>query len=122
MNMIEIKNTDFENLYIGEIINDVLEKHEIINKIIYDEYGFKVKCHPYGAAYLANIRYKGKSYYHNDGYGISNKNSMNIRLGYTGSYHFWITLPYSRDDIHKDELIEQGQEDLDFSSVQKLFK
>ena len=111
INMIEIKNTRFENLYVHEVINDILAKHDIINNIISKHYGIDILSHPYGAGYLGQIKKKNKEYLNinQSKYIKSNKDTFDIKLGYTGSYHFWITLPYIRDNNNHSIINNQNK-------------
>lgn len=93
--MYEIKTTKYKNVTIKELVEELdSQKRQLTNKVekyLEDKFQLKIKVDetPYGSAHLLffeNFRL--------DTHILPKFNELKLSSDYTGSYHFWITLPY----------------------------
>lgn len=118
MPMFEVKNMKYHNVTLGEAVKEIddklLEVKTKMNQIMTDKIGNKtnVRTTPFGAHNLLYLKCKNV----NQRYGASHAGnfecleSKNLKMDteYTGSYHFWITMPHFKtDEIGKVESMHQ---------------
>ena len=118
MPMFEVKNMKYHNVTLHEAVKEIDDKlNEVktkMNEVITQKIGSKttVKTTPFGAHNLLYLKCKNV----NQRYGASHTGnfecleSKNLKMDteYTGSYHFWITLPHFKtDEIGEVETMHQ---------------
>lgn len=109
--MYEIKNMKFYNVNIKDIINELDDQRERLNSNLEKAISSKInkKLAPietkFGAEHLIfntcpNNNYV--SFQNNPGFECLGNDNIKTDIDYTGSYHFWITLPYHKTDKEED--------------------
>jgi hypothetical protein len=111
--MYEIKNMKFYNVNIKDIINELNDQRKRLNDNLEKAISIKInkKITPietnFGAEHLLFNTCAKNSYYNfqmNPGFECLGVNNIKTDVDYTGSYHFWITLPYKKTDTN-DQII-----------------
>jgi hypothetical protein len=102
--MYEIKNMTFHNVNLNDVIQELSNQRVKLNENLQKELKLKInrKINPveteFGAEHLlfnscSNNDYF--SYQENPGYQCLGGKNIKTDIDYTGSYHFWITLPHN---------------------------
>jgi hypothetical protein len=111
--MYEIKNMKFYNVNIKDIVNELNGQRERLNSNLVKALSSKInrKIVPietkFGAEHLIFNTCPNNGYFSfqdNPGFECLGVDNIKTDIDYTGSYHFWITLPYHKND-KKDDIM-----------------
>jgi hypothetical protein len=109
--MLEIKNLDYYNSSLKDVVKELncqqSETFETLEKELKDEHKINVKLSDsnVGANKFLFFKHGKYSAYRLNNSGIigQKNNTLTYKTDYSGSYHFWITLPTLPDDKNKVE-------------------
>ena len=112
--MYEIKNMKFYNVNIKDIVNELDDQRERLNNNLVKALSTKInrKINPietrFGAEHLIFNTCPNNGYFSfqdNPGFECIGVDNIKTDVDYTGSYHFWITLPYHKNDTKENIML-----------------
>jgi hypothetical protein len=112
--MYEIKNMKFYNVNIKDIVNELNDQRERLNNNLVKVLSTKInrKLTPietrFGAENLIFNTCPNNGYFSfqdNPGFECIGVDNIKTDVDYTGSYHFWITLPYHKNDTKENIML-----------------
>lgn len=115
--MYEVKNMSFYNVTLKNVLEELGEQQSTVlsklSHVISDKTGLKLRATetPFGAHKLLFNKCGGNNYFsfqHDDGFKCLGVKNIKTYSDYTGSYHFWITLPHKvLDNINNINMLHQ---------------